>query len=358
MDLLLFLLSFAIILISCEFFTNGVEWVGRRFNLTEGCIGSVLAAVGTALPETMIPLIAILFVPGDAGSKLGTGAILGAPFMLSTLALFVCGLSVLVFRRRRGTNTLRINGGLIRRDLKFFLLAYGLAAMAAFLPEDLKVVKMVLGLGLFVLYGIYVWYTVRTGSVCEAELKGLYFNKLAERKVSRASNLNPADIEERKETHPFRPATALIILQVLLSLLGIIGGSYIFVEQIKELATEIAVPVILVALLISPVATELPEKFNSMLWIREKKDTYAIGNITGAMVFQSCIPVTIGLLLTPWVIDLGNPIEMLEALAMGIALLSGVILFWRSSQVELKMSGLMFGGLLYIFFFLMVLFVV
>lgn len=354
MDPLMFLLSFAIILASCELFTNGVEWVGRRFNLSEGCIGSVLAAIGTALPETIIPLIAILFVAGEAGTELGTGAILGAPFMLSTLALFVCGLSVLVFRKRRGTNTLHINGHLIRRDLKFFLLAYGLAALAAFLPSDLRLIKMGLGIGLFCLYGVYIWYTVRTGSVCEEELKALYLHKLW-RRIRPESKESLVSNSASEGTGVYRPSTALIILQVIISLAGIILGANVFVEQIEALSTEIAVPVIIMALLITPIATELPEKFNSVLWIRERKDTYAIGNITGAMVFQSCIPVTIGLLLTPWIIDLNNPVEALEAMALGIALLSGVILYWRSSETELSMAGLMLGGLLYVAFFTMVL---
>ena len=92
MDLLILLGSFVIILAGAELFTNGIEWFGRKLGLAEGAVGSVLAAVGTALPETMIPIIAILFVDGEAHSdEIGVGAILGAPFMLATLAMFVTG---------------------------------------------------------------------------------------------------------------------------------------------------------------------------------------------------------------------------------------------------------------------------
>ena len=105
MDLLILIVSFAIILAGAELFTNGIEWFGHKLELGEGAIGSVLAAVGTALPETMIPLIAIVFGGGIAGSAVGVGAILGAPFMLSTLAMFVTGAAVLLMRRRRATGT-------------------------------------------------------------------------------------------------------------------------------------------------------------------------------------------------------------------------------------------------------------
>ena len=77
--------SLVIILISAELFTNGIEWVGENFGLSEGAVGSVLAAVGTALPETILPLVAIAVGGVRAGKEVGIGAILGAPLMLSTV---------------------------------------------------------------------------------------------------------------------------------------------------------------------------------------------------------------------------------------------------------------------------------
>jgi hypothetical protein len=58
MDVLILVVAFVIILLGAELFTNGIEWFGRKLQLAEGAVGSVLAAVGTALPETMIPIIA------------------------------------------------------------------------------------------------------------------------------------------------------------------------------------------------------------------------------------------------------------------------------------------------------------
>jgi len=342
MDIIVFLLSFVVILAGCEFFTNGVEWTGKRFNLSEGAVGSVLAAVGTAMPETLVPLIAILMLGGEAGNEIGVGAILGAPFMLATLALFVCGLSVFLFARRRNTRTLHINGKLIRRDLKFFLLAYSLAAIAAFTPPSLGLFKTALGFLLIPLYIVYTIYTLKTGETGGGEdLKSLYFDKVIKRCL-------PGRANDKDCPTPREPHTVLILVQVVAALGAIILGANLFVNQINGLAEIIGINPLILSLIISPIATELPEKFNSMLWIRERKDTFAIGNITGAMVFQSCIPVTIGIVLTGWHLNIGNKIEFLEALTIGIALLSGVILYLRSSHTELKISGLMLGGLLYV----------
>jgi cation:H+ antiporter len=350
MDILVFLLSFVVILAGCELFTNGIEWTGKRFNLSEGAVGSVLAAIGTALPETLVPLIAILMLGGSSGEEIGVGAILGAPFMLATLALFVCGLSVFLFARRRNTRTLHINGTLIRRDLKFFLLAYGLAAVAAFTPPSLGIFKTVLGFTLIPLYIVYMIYTLRTGEAGGHEdLKDLYLDRVIKRYLPR----RPAD---KDSPAPQEPNTFLILVQVVASLCAIILGANLFVNQINDIATFIGINPLILSLVISPIATELPEKFNSALWIRERKDTFAIGNITGAMVFQSCIPVTIGILLTGWHLNIADKVQFLEALTIGIALLSGVILYWRSSHKELNISGLMMGGLLYVLFIVAVCF--
>ena len=92
--------------------------------MPQGAVGSLLAAVGTALPESMIAIVAILepVISGDTsgeGALIGIGAILGAPFMLATLAMFVVGVSALVFRGRRnqGTGQL-IDAATIRRTFR------------------------------------------------------------------------------------------------------------------------------------------------------------------------------------------------------------------------------------------------
>src|SRR5512147_2745672 len=129
MDVILFLLSFIIILIGCELFTNGVEWAGKKLKLTKSAVGSILAAIGTALPETILPLIAILLLAGDAGTDIGTGSILGSPFTLSTIALFLCGLTAFLLAKDKATGVVHVNGKMVRNNLRFFILAYGIAAI-------------------------------------------------------------------------------------------------------------------------------------------------------------------------------------------------------------------------------------
>ncbi len=130
-------LSLAAILGAALVFTNAIEILGQRMNLGAGAVGSLLAAVGTALPETMIPVVAILGAAlagegaGEAAGEIGIGAILGAPFLLATLAMFVVGVSVLVFRQRRENGTgIVIDKRVVGQDLGFFFVCFAIAAGA------------------------------------------------------------------------------------------------------------------------------------------------------------------------------------------------------------------------------------
>lgn len=293
MDWFALAISLAVILASAELFTNGIEWVGENLGLSEGAVGSVLAAVGTALPETLLPLVAILLGTGHASEEIGIGAILGAPFMLTTLAMFVVGLSVLVFSRggRRPTD-LHGNRRVILQDLGYFLAMYSLAVVTGVIHVGW--LRWALAAVLLVGYGVYVKrHFDSPGEVEEeveatGEVRPLYLRTIARRlRGLPVAKLPP-------------PATAASIGQSLVALVGMVVGARIFVVGVEAIAETFHAPALVLSLLIAPVATELPEKFNSVLWIRRRKDTLALGNLTGAMVFQSSFPVTVGLLLTPW----------------------------------------------------------
>jgi cation:H+ antiporter len=326
MSVLLLIVAFAVILAGCELFVNGIEWFGRKLNLGEGAVGSVLAAVGTALPETIIPLIAILLTGGEGGDAIGIGAILGAPFMLSTLAIFVCGVSVLIFARsKRRTIEIRFNREIMRRDLGFFLVAYAIAVAVGIF--DIGRFRWAVAVLLIIGYGVYVRRTMSSEGDLQGESRALYFHRTAE-----------------------SPDLPRVVLQILVALAAIIFGAQLFVRELTAVSVAAGVPTLVISLLITPVATELPEKFNSVMWMRQKKDTLALGNITGAMVFQSTFPVAIGLAFTDW--RLYGAEQWYAMLAVGLALFSGAILYGqlRFTKRGFGVGSLLFGGVLYAVF--------
>jgi cation:H+ antiporter len=338
LDILILAGAFIVILIGAELFTNGIEWFGRKLELAEGAVGSVLAAVGTALPETMIPIIAILTGGGSSSSHgVGVGAILGAPFMLSTLAMFVTGVAVLVVARRRPAgDVMPVDTGVLAHDMRYFAIAYGLAIGAAFLPLEPSWLKWIVAA---VLIGIYVWYVKghfeADPSVDMEDLAPLRFR-----------HFDPGHIEDPAAP----PRLRIVNVQVLAALGLIVVGAYFFVGSVEHLATSFGLDEALLALVIAPIATELPEKFNSVIWVRQGKDTLAMGNITGAMVFQSTIPTVVALLFAAdaWHFQEGSQIAFASA---GIAFLSSAFIFIPMARAG-RLTGrrLLVGGVFYLIY--------
>lgn len=343
MDLVLFALSFIIILAGCEFFTNGVEWAGKKLKLTQSAVGSLLAAIGTALPETILPLVAILSLGGEAGKDIGTGSILGSPFTLSTLALFLCGFIALMSMRKH--RYLEVDGKMVRKNLGFFIGAYSLAVVAAFLPLEYGFLKYVIALILAAIYVLYAYSTLKADGLSteDGEVKPLYTDALIGR------------LTGKKNGAEYSPSTILIALQVLISLAAIVIGANVFVNQVEGIAIILGISPLILSLLIAPMATELPEMFNSLIWIKEGKDVFALGNILGAMVYQSCILVIIGILLTGWHFDLSNSTQLLQAVSIAMALLSSAVLYLFSSKDRIGIWSLMAGGIFYLALIVLVL---
>ena len=117
MDVVLLLVSFAVILAGALLFTNAVEWIGHRLKLGEGAVGSLLAAVGTAMPETLIAIVAIVGT-AEGGDQVAIGSIVGAPFLLATLAMGLVGLFAYLYRERREQGLeLKAHRPTLERDL-------------------------------------------------------------------------------------------------------------------------------------------------------------------------------------------------------------------------------------------------
>ena len=317
--------SLAVILIGAEAFTNGIEWLGKRLKLGDGAVGSILAAVGTALPETLIPIIAIFGIGKETeGADIGIGAILGAPFMLATLAFFIAGLAALLIRRNN--RPLKLDAEVVERDLKFFLIVYSMAIFASFLPNQM--LKNSVAWALVLAYGVYVVLILRD---CR---NGCSHEKLDPLYLAR---------------HTKNPRLLKIVGQITLALVAIVVGANGFVSAVQPIAATLGIPVFVLSLIITPIATELPEKFNSVLWISRGKDTLAMGNLTGAMVFQSSMITALGIALTPWKLD---TLALTSALlAIGAAMIPYISL--RRKGV-IHPTTLLMGGVFYLVFILTV----
>jgi cation:H+ antiporter len=262
--------SAVVIYLACEYFVNGVEWVGRKFAVGQQATGTILAAFGTALPESVVTFVAVVFGITAAQKEIGVGAALGGPLVLATIAYAVVGLT-LILSRKQLPRTEAVLGDFKRlsRDQGWFLAIF--------------VVKI--GLGLFI-FTLKPWL-------------GILF------------------------------LGAYAVVQTLIALVVIFVASRVFVSQLDALGPMLGIKPQLLALLLSPIATELPETLNAIIWVRQGKYRLALANISGAMMIQATVPTALGVFFTPWLLDrsliLAAIITLLAVGMMFLAFRRGVI---------------------------------
>ena len=327
LSVVLFLLCAAAIYLSCEYFVNGVEWVGRRLGIGATATGTVLAAFGTALPESAVTFVAVVFGRDTAQKEIGVGAAVGGPLVLSTISYAVVGV-VLWFSRlklRRASTELQLDTQRLSGDQAWFLLIFVVALALGLVSFPFK---RWLGILLFGAYALYVWREMTAGHGREHD-------------------------DEQLEPLKFRPKNAnpslvWASLQALSALLVIAAASHTFVGQLENIGTHLGVSPQLVALILSPVATELPETLNALIWVRQGRERLALANISGAMMIQTTVPAGLGVLFTTWRFD--PPLVIAAATAT-----AAVGLLWLMFRRQ-RVSGasLIPLGLLYVLFAIVV----
>jgi cation:H+ antiporter len=273
----LFLGSAAAIYFACEYFVNGVEWLGRKLGVGETATGTILAAFGTALPETAVTFVAVVFGRDAAQKDIGVGAALGGPMVLATISYAVVGFAMYWNRRRlgRSTHVIECDSTRLRRDQAWFL--------------PIFIVKVALGLLVF-------RYKPWVGAAFLVAYAAYLLRELRGAQVLGEEFLEPLKLHPKGD-----PGLRWPLLQTGLALIAIAIASKVFVGQLENIGVWAGLSPQLVALLLSPVATELPETMNAVIWVRQGKERLALANISGAMMIQATIPTALGLFFTSWV---------------------------------------------------------
>jgi cation:H+ antiporter len=307
-----------VIFAACELFVNSIEWLGRKLHLSENAVGTVRAAVGTALPESMVTLIALVFSGGQHHDEIGIGAIVGGPLMLGTIAYFSVGAMTLLSRKRRTIGTrLQLDQLGVSRDVVWFLGIFSVAILSSLIPSH--PIKLLVALALIAAYFAYAFGQLGAEAGEERALNPLHFH----RRVS-------------------VPHTWRVILQVALGTAGMIYGANLFVENLSVASEGIGLSAVVLSILLSPVATELPEIMNAMIWVRQGKEDLAVGNVSGSMLVQSAVPCALGLAFSPW--ELSRP----PLIAVAAILLSTLFVFASLRRSRLSARRLLLCGVPYV----------
>lgn len=306
--LLLFFGSAIVIYFACEFFVNGVEWVGCRLNLGATAVGTVLAAFGTALPESAVTFMAVVFGDTAEQKAIGVGAALGGPLVLATLAYAMVGF--MLWRRRRGgvMPIIKADQQRLARDQSWFM---GIFAVKVALGLVVFAWKPWLG---FLFLFVYAMYVKRELSADEGSMI--------------MEELEPLKI------HRHDPTMSWAVLQTALALAVIGFASHVFVLQIETIGSWAGLAPHIAALLLAPIATELPEIMNAIIWARQGKERLALANISGSMMIQATIPSAMAIFMTPWILD--TPLLV----AAGLTMLTIALLWLQFRRNTMRVRGL------------------
>ena len=262
----------------------------------------------------VVTLVAVTTGPTAEIRNIGVGAAMGGPLVLATVAYGVTGAMLLLRRRSRtrihcrelvsaGVRAASLDAASVDaptrerdddgailsdraytdrlvKDQRWFIavfvvkVALGLVAFA---------IKPWLGLLFFAAYGVYFWREIRGGDSGDHD----------------EQELAPLKLQSRAT----RPATSLVLVQTLGALAVIFVASQVFVHQLDAIGPMLGLSGAVTALLLSPIATELPEIMNAIIWVRQGKTQLALANISGAMMIQATVPSGLGLLFTDWRLD-------------------------------------------------------
>ena len=338
-------LFIAAIIYCCLLFSNAIEHLGLKLKLGNSATGSILAVIGTCLPETIVPIVAIfasiLFKTDlSIGQNVAQGAIIGSPFILSTLALFLMGILLVI--KKKVPKELNVNYQNIIREYKYFLIAYIVAFGAIFVNS--RFIKILIVCFLIGLYCFFVYRTIVKSkqNFVESDIDTLIFSKIICIKKC---------CKHYKDECLKCDNIYITLLQIILSLVGLIVFSHLFVNEIKYFSLILNINPLILSLLLAPIATELPEIVNSIIWLKQDKDELAISNVVGAIVFQAMVPCSIGIMLTNWKFD------TIALLNMIFVILCGVLFFTICKiQKSIKLLPLLFCGLFYLGFLVLLIF--
>lgn len=325
--ILIMIASALLIYFSCEFFVNGVEWVGKAFNISQSAVGSILAAFGTALPESIVTFIAVVFGTSPKQKDIGVGAALGGPLVLSTIAYAVIGITIFIFSSRRESGEhIKCDNKKLARDQEWFMCIFAFKITLGLVAFT---IKPWLGILFLAAYGIY------------------FYKEMNVKNSAVAQKLKPLKITSNNK----EPKKSFILIQTIGALAVIFIGSQMFVNKLNILSNSLGIAPHMVSLLLSPIATELPEILNAVIWVKQGKESLALSNISGSMMIQAIIPSALGIMFTPWLFD---KYLIISAIITFIAILSLQITLKKGHLSDKRLAC---NILLYVLFVIIIIFV-
>ncbi len=302
----------------------GAEHLSKRYGAK--FVGRTLLSVATTLPE--IAIVVYAAAGGFYGTAIGAG--LGSNLLMMTLGLAVM---LLVATTRLSRSPLKgIEVSTFKLDKIFLIATAGVSALLFIDGYDF--IDGIIFAGMFGAYLFMAFEEMRREKKKELIANGhsVEGHKLVEVEKDGA----PRNGQMLKAAVAFAVGTA-----------GIFFGAGPFINSLQGYSLEVGVSVIVLAVIISPIAGEMPEKISMILLARKGAAgaSIAVANVLGSKILNNTLLLAVAVFGAVYHSGFGAVIEPTEILRYQIILVTAVTMMAVAMMFR-KSIGLKIGIIL------------
>lgn len=303
----------------------GAEHLATRFGAR--FVGRTLLSVATTLPE--IAIVAYAASAGSYGIALGAG--LGSNVLMMTLGLAI--MLIIATTRLSKKPIKKIDVSSFKLD-KIFLLLTALVSAILFI-DGYHFIDGVVFTALFLAYVFVAFYEMQLEKKKDKE-------KIIEEYSNASESVNLPTNQKQ------------LIKSGIIFMIGTIGiflGAEPFIESLVHVSVEIGVSAIILSVVISPIAGEMPEKISLMLLARKgaQGTSIAIANVLGSKILNNTLLLAFAVFGAIYHSGLGASIDRTDILSQQM-ILATVVTFIAVGLLFRKEIGIRTGFVLLVMY--------
>lgn len=311
----------------------GAEHLSEKFGAK--FVGRVLLSIATTLPEIAIVIYAA--AQGSFGIAIGSG--LGSNLLMMTLGLAI--MLIIATTRLSNAPLKQIDVSTFKNDMIFLIFA-AIVSFVLFL-DGFNYIDGLIFMGLFVGYIILSLY----------EMKVEKRDKISNKNIDKISNNNNDNkellVEENisDDTSEDKKKFLKAIGTFLLGAIGILFGAEPFIHSLEGFSVEVGISAVVLAVIISPIAGEMPEKISMMILARKGAAgaSIAIANVLGSKILNNTLLLAVAVFAAMYSFGFEKVIEMTEILYYQMILVT-IVTIVAVLPMFRKKIGLRFGFIL------------
>ena len=308
----------------------GAEHLSEKYGAK--FVGRVLLSIATTLPEIAIVMYAA--ANGAYGIAIGSG--LGSNLLMMTLGLAI--MLIIATTRLSKAPLKHIDVSTFKNDMLFLIIA-AVISFVLFL-DGYNYIDGFIFLGLFAGYIVLSLYEMRI----ENKQKVATTTNHNANDADNPDNNNNKKLTIEKGISYNNKKFIKAMGAFLIGAIGIVMGAEPFIHSLEGFSTDVGISAVILAVIISPIAGEMPEKISMMLLARKGAAgaAIAIANVLGSKILNNTLLLAVAVFAAMYAFGFYETIEITEILYYQIILVTLITIIAVLPMFRKKI-GLRFG---------------